>query len=369
LALCGSLYALLAAILVGRFMRAGHSAPAHCAPVTILKPLYQGEPGLSENLESFFAQDYPGKIQILFGVHDASDPALHVVKALQARYPQLDTAIVANGALYGSNAKVSNLINMFPAARHDILVLSDSDIAVPRDWLLKVTGALDQPGVGLVTCLYTGEVTGSEPNKWARLSAMGTSYDFLPNVVLGTTFGLAEPCMGSTIALSRAVLDEIGGFSAFANYLADDYEIGQAVRARGYATAIPALGVGHTATEGSAMELFRHELRWTRTIRTVNPVGHLGTIVTFALPLALMAAVLLDFSPLSWAMLGLALGARLFLKYRIDGIFGTCAGPAWLLPVRDLLSFGVFVTSLFGETVHWRGARLSIEPSGVLSQS
>src|SRR5579871_1436249 len=115
LALCGSLYALLAAILVGRFMRAGHSAPAHCAPVTILKPLYQGEPGLSENLESFFAQDYPGKIQILFGVHDASDPALHVVKTLQARYPQVDTAIVADSALYGANAKISNLVNMFPA--------------------------------------------------------------------------------------------------------------------------------------------------------------------------------------------------------------------------------------------------------------
>ena len=369
LAICGSIYALLASILVGRFMRAGHSKPAQYAPVTILKPLYQGEPGLSENLESFFAQDYPGRIQILFGVHHESDPALDVVKALQARYPQVDTAIVADSALYGSNAKVSNLINMFPAARHDTLVLSDSDIAVPRDWLSKVTGALDQPGVGLVTCLYTGEVTGGDTNMWSRLSAMGTSYDFLPNVVLGTSFGLAEPCMGSTIALSRAMLDEIGGFAAFANYLADDYEIGQAVRAKGYATAIPALGVGHTATEGSAMELFRHELRWTRTIRTVNPLGHLGTIVTFALPLALMAAVLLDFSAMSWGVLGLALGARLFLKYRIDGIFGTYAGPAWLLPMRDLLSFGVFVTSLFGETVHWRGARLSIEPSGVLSQS
>lgn len=369
LALCGSMYAVLAAILVGRFMRASHAEPQAYAPVTILKPLHLGEPGLSDNLESFFAQDYPGKVQILFGVHDAADPALAVVQALQARYPQVDTAIVADNALYGANAKVSNLINMFPAASHDILVLSDSDIAVSRDWLRKVTGALDQPGVGLVTCLYTGEVADSQTQLWARLSAMGTSYDFLPNVVMGTTLGLAEPCMGSTIALTRTVLDEIGGFAAFADYLADDYEIGQAVRAKGYAMAIPALGVGHTATERSARELCRHELRWTRTIRMVNPLGHLGSGITFAVPLALMAAVLLHFSLGSLIVLTLALGARLFLKYRIDGIFGTYAGPAWLLPARDLLSFGVFVTSLFGETVHWKGSRFSIEPTGVLSQS
>jgi ceramide glucosyltransferase len=367
LAVCGSLYAVMAAVLAGRFMRAAHARPRIHAPVTILKPLHQGEPGLSDSLESFFAQDYSGKVQILFGVHDAADPALEVVKALQARYPQVDTAIVADNALYGSNAKVSNLINMFPAARHDIIVLSDSDITVPHDWLSKVTGALEQPGVGLVTCLYTGQV--AEPNLWARLSAMGTSYEFLPNVLLGTTFGLAEPCMGSTIALTRSVLDEIGGFAAFANYLADDYEIGQAVRAKGYATAIPALGVGHAAAENSARELFRHELRWTRTIRTVDPLGHLGSFITFAVPLALMGAILLNFSVLALMVLATALAARLFLKLRIDAIFQTHAGPAWLLPARDLLSFAVFVTSLFGETVHWRGARFSIEPSGAMSQS
>lgn len=369
LALCGAVYAVLAAILVGRFMRAGHAKPQTYAPVTILKPLHLGEPGLSDNLESFFAQDYPGKVQILFGVHDAADPALDVVKALQALYPQVDTAIVADNALYGANAKVSNLINMFPAARHDVLVLSDSDIAVPRDWLRKVTGALDQPGVGLVTCLYTGEVESGQAQLWSRLSAMGTSYDFLPNVVVGTTLGLAEPCMGSTIALTRGVLDEIGGFAAFVDYLADDYEIGQAVRAKGYTTAIPALGVGHTATEESMGELYRHELRWTRTIRTVDPLGHLGSIVTFAVPLALMAALSLHFSLVSLAVLGLALVARLFLKLRIDAIFDTHTGPAWLLPLRDVLSFTVFVASLFGETVHWRGARFSVEPTGAMSQS
>ncbi len=368
LALFGAGYALAAAFLAGRFMRAENAAVAAYPAVTILKPLHLGEPGLSDNLESFFAQDYPGDIQIVFGVHDSNDPAIAVVEALQARYPHLDTVIVADGALHGSNAKVSNLINMLPAARHGILVLSDSDIVVTPRWLRHVTDALAQPDVGLVTCLYTGEVVRGQNRIWSTLSAMGTTYDFLPNVMLGASLGLAEPCMGSTIALTRAMLDEIGGFMAFADYLADDYEMGRAVRARGHVLAIPAMGVGHTATESSARELFRHELRWTRTIRTVNPLGHLGTIITFGFPIALISAVLLDFSWVSLAVVGLTLASRLFLKRRIDGIFGTYAGPYWLLPARDLLSFAVFLTSLFGETVHWRGSRFSVEPSGALSQ-
>jgi ceramide glucosyltransferase len=368
LALVGAFYALLAAFLMARFMRADHPTSMSCPPVTILKPLHLGEPGLSDNLESFFAQDYPGKVQILFGVHNESDPAIDVVRALQARYPGRDTAIIANSAIYGANAKVSNLINMFPAARHDVLVLSDSDIGVSRDWLSKVTGALEQPGVGLVTCLYTGKLA-EPPRLWSTLAAMGTTYEFLANVVVGTSLGLAQPCMGSTIALTRSVLDEIGGFAAFADYLADDYEMGRAVRAKGYSTAIPALGVSHAATERSAAELWRHEVRWTRTIHMVNPVGHLGSVVTFAVPLALIAAILLDFSTPSLAVLGAAVAARLFLKTRIDAIFGAFAGPALLLPVRDMLSFAVFVTSLFGETVHWRGSRFSIESSGALSES
>jgi ceramide glucosyltransferase len=368
LALVGAGYALAAAFLAGRFMRARNAAASAYPAVTILKPLHLGEPGLSENLESFFAQDYPGEVQIVFGVHDPADPAIAVVEALQARYPHRDTVIVADGARHGSNAKVSNLINMLPSARHDILVLSDSDIMVTPRWLRHVADALAQPGVGLVTCLYTGEVVRGQTGIWSTLAAMGTSYDFLPNVMLGASLGLAEPCMGSTIALSRATLDEIGGFMAFADYLADDYEIGRAVRAKGHVLAIPAMGVGHTATESNAQELFRHELRWTRTIRTVNPLGHLGTIVTFGFPIALISAVLLDFSWFSMAIMCITLAARLFLKRRIDGIFGTYAGPSWLLPARDLLSFAVFMTSLFGETVHWRGTRFSVEPSGALSQ-
>jgi ceramide glucosyltransferase len=368
LAVMGTAYTLLAAVLVGRFMNMPQASHLHSPAVTILKPLHQGEPELSRNLETFFAQDYAGAIQIVFGVHDEHDPAVAVVHELQARYPHLDTAIVADAALYGANAKISNLINMLPLARHDTLVLSDSDIAVGRGWLAQVTAALARPGVGIVTCLYTGEPAAEGHKLWSSLAAMSTSYTFLPNAVLGTTLGLAAPCFGSTIALKRQTLDEVGGFAAFADQLADDYEIGRAVRARGYTLAIPAMGVGHTAAENSATALFRHELRWTRTIRTVNPAGHVGSLVTHGFVFALMSAVLLDFNMVSLVMMAAAVAARLVLKSRIDGLFGTYAGPYWLLPLRDLLSFAVFVASLFGETVHWRGTHFAVEPSGAMSQ-
>lgn len=369
LALCGAGYALAAAFFARRFMRADASPACAYPPVSILKPLHLDEPGLSDNLESFFAQDYPAPVQYVFGVHDEKDPAIGVVEALKARHPHLDIALVADGALYGSNAKVSNLINMLPAAKHETLVLSDSDIIVSRNWLRHVADALARPGVGLVTCLYTGEVVRGDKSLWSTLAAMGSSYEFLPNVMLAISLGLAEPCMGSTIALSQKVLEEIGGFRAYTDYLADDYEIGRAVRAKGYGVAIPALGVGHTASEASLRDLFRHELRWTRTIRMVDSLGHLGSVVTFGFPIALLAAILLHFNAASLAMMLVTLSARLFLKRRIDDIFQTNAGPFWLLPLRDLTSFAVFVMSRFGETVYWRGSRYSIETSGALSQS
>jgi len=368
IAMMGAAYASLSALMVGRFMRRAPRATDHCPAVTLLKPLHLGEPDLMRNLETFFTQTYAGPVQIVFGVHDQADPAMETVRALQAKYPDADTAVVADTALYGANGKISNLINMLPLAKHDTLVLSDSDIAVGTSWLSQVTSALARPGVGIVTCLYTGEPAQGGHALWSSLAAMGTSYEFLPNAVVGTGLGLAAPCFGSTIALKRKTLDEVGGFAAFADHLADDYEMGRAVRAQGYTLAIPAMGVGHTAAESSIGELFRHELRWTRTIRLVDPVGHFGSIITHGFAFALMAALMLDFSVASLAVLGITLAARLFLKYRIDSLFGTYAGPYWLMPLRDLLSFVVFVSSLFGETVHWRGTHFAVEPSGAMSQ-
>jgi ceramide glucosyltransferase len=367
--LAGAAYAVFAAFLVRRFMAVKTPGPRAHPTITILKPLHRCEPGLLENLESFCRQDYPGAVQLVFGVHDESDPAIAVVRALQAKYPQADMTMVADTAQHGANAKVSNLINMMVSAKHETLVLADSDIRVMPHWLSQVVEALQRPGVGIVTCLYTGEVVAGDKSLWSRLAAMGTSYDFLPNVVVGTSLGLASPCFGSTIALSRKTLDDVGGFAAFADCLADDYEIGRAVRAMGHTLAMPALGVAHTATEPSFTDLFRHERRWRHTIHRIDPAGNAGSSVTFGFAFALMAAVMLDFSPVGLFAVAATFGARLFLKHRIDSIFGTYAGPFWLLPLRDLLSFAVFVNALFGESVHWRGNRFDVAPSGAMTQS
>ncbi|HEY1638568.1 MAG TPA: glycosyltransferase, partial [Rhizomicrobium sp.] len=243
------------------------------------------------------------------------------------------------------------------------LVLADSDITVPPDWLSSAMASLDEPGVGAVSCFYAG----AGRHGWSQLGAMGINYQFLPNAVLGAATGLAHPCFGSTIALRRRTLEEIGGFPAFRDRLADDFEIGRAVRRRGYRLAYPSILVSHRCAEQSFRELWAHELRWARTIRIVDPLGHWGSMLTHPLPWSLMAAALLGFSSAGLACVATVVAARLFLKARMDHIAGSAAGPAWLLPVRDLLSFAVFVASLFGGTVEWKARRLSVGRRGAIS--
>jgi ceramide glucosyltransferase len=366
LAFCGAAYAVMAAVFAGRFARSPANSAAVYPPVTILKPLHGDEPRLEDNLETFFIQNFPAPVQIVFGVQDDGDPAIEIVSRLRARHPDVDAALVVDARRHGANAKVSNLMNMYGAARHEVLVLSDADIGVSSDYLSKVVAALGPDEVGAVTCLYIGAVAGGPG---ARFTAMGIDYHFLPNVLTGLALGLAEPCFGSTVALRRALLEEVGGFGAFVSYLADDYEMGRAVRAKGYQVAIPNLTVRHTCSEQGIGDWLAHELRWARTLRVVAPAGHAGSVVTYAIPLALLGTILSGFTLFSLTALATSLAARAVLKWRIDKIFGGEGGPLWLLPVRDVLSFGVFLASLFGESVEWQGEHLRVKQDGALSKS
>ena len=363
-ALISAAYALAAAALAGRFRVSRQAGLAKYPPVTLLKPLHFDEPRLRENLESFCRQSYPGPVQIVFGVQDPLDPAIKIVEALKRANPGLDIELVVDTRLYGTNRKVSNLINLVERAKYDLLVLSDSDIAASADYLSSVTASLDHAGGGAVTCLYAGAPLN---NIWSRLVAMGINYQFIPNVQFGTALGLATPCFGSTIAMRKDLLRRIGGMEAFSNLLADDYEIGRAVREHGYRMTLAPVVVAHTCTEQSGQETFAHELRWARTIRLLNTSGHWGTIVTHAVPLALIAMVLNGVHGMSAAVLAAALLSRFLVKWRMDRVLGTSAGPAWLLPVRDVLSFAIFLGSLFGGNVRWRGTQFLVAPDGVLS--
>jgi ceramide glucosyltransferase len=366
LALIGSGYALVAARRIGVFEPRALSDAAVAPAVSMLKPLHGSEPGLEAALASFLAQDYAGPIQLVMGVQDAADLALPAAQSLREAHPDQDVTVVVDSRMYGANAKVANLINIFGQARHEVLVLADSDISVPPDYLRRVMAALCEPGVGVVTCPYFGV---AKAGFWSQLAAMGVSYQFLPSVAVGVSFGLAQPCMGSTIALRRETLDRIGGFEAFADVLADDYAIGQAVRATGARSSVAAMLVAHGCAERSLGEVVAQELRWARTIRGVDPAGFAGSVVTHPVPLALIAAVLLHAAPASLAILAAAVISRLWLMRNVDKTAGLRGQPWWLLPLRDILSFGIFLGALFGRAVEWRGRRYRVDRHGVMSRT
>ena len=366
LAILGSAYLVFAAILLRQLSRRV-LPPLHSARgVTILKPLCGAEPDLEANLASFCAQVYPGPVQIVFGVSEAADPAAAIVRRLITRFPDIDIELVVGTRMYGGNRKISNLINMAPRSRHDVIVLSDSDINVDRAYLRQVVAALDEPGVGLVTCLYRGT---SDSGLWSHLAAMAINQHFLPNVLVALRLGLAKPCFGSTIALLRETLDRIGGFEPFANQLADDYAIGKAVRGLGLHAAVPPMIVDHVCSEQTWSGLVRHEVRWTRTIRLIEPAGHAGSIVTHPLPFALAAAALNGPSAIGLGIIALVLVCRVLAPVQIWRMSGSGGGSLWLTPFRDLLSFVIFLASFLPGRVTWRGRRFTVRSDGTLTHS
>jgi ceramide glucosyltransferase len=359
----GCIYTLVAAVLALRFGGSSGGGSGPRPSVTVLKPLCGREPDLFARLLSFGHQHYDGPVQIVFGTQNRADPAIDVVRGMQFARPDLaiDLAIEPRG--YGTNRKVSNLINMAPMARHEVVVMSDSDIEVGPTYLDDVVGELERPGVGAVTCLYHG-VAGA--GFWSRLSAMSINTYFLPNVVVARSLGLAQPCFGATIALRRETLNDIGGFDAFADCLADDYEIGAAVRAAGYEVAIPPFSVGHVCFERTAAELLRHQMRQSCTIRHIDPVGYAGAIITHPFALALLGAIM--GSPLGLLIAALAVVCRTGLTMAMERAFGIPRHPYWLLPFRDLIAFTTFVSGFLGTTVSWRGSRYRVLSDGSVVQ-
>jgi ceramide glucosyltransferase len=327
-----------------------------------MKPLHGAEPALQENLASFCVQDYSGPVQIIFGVQDAADPAIAVVRQLMERFPDRGIELVVDPRRHGQNGKVSNLINMALHVRHDVVVVADSDMRVGPDYLARVVAELGQPGVGGVTCPYYGlPIKGI----YSRLSTLTIDSHFLPNVVMGLAVGLADPCFGSTIALRRTTLAKIGGFAAFADILADDYAIGEALRATGHAITVTPFAIGHACSERSWHELWHHELRWARTIRSIDPLQYVGLVITHPLPWALVAA-LFGASAAGLATAVMAIACRTFLCTRVERAFGLMPHPYWLVPLHDLLSFAVFLTSFVSRAVTWKGQAYRVAANGTL---
>jgi len=367
-AISGCIYAIFATALLRRLAQESSIALPSSPGMTVLKPLCGAECELEANLASFCEQDYDGDIQLVFGVHDPADPAATVVRQLRERFPNHDIELVVDPSIGGSNRKVSNLVNMLSRARHDIVVTSDSDIRVERNYLREVGSALSAPGVGLVTCLYRGiPVAGL----WSSLSAAAINQHFLPSILVGLKLGLARPCFGSTIAIRAETLNRIGGFGAFSHHLADDYAMGEAVRGLGLKVAIPRLLVGHICSEQSLGELLSHELRWARTIRSIDPLGYVGSVATNPLPFALAAAASQGFGPAGIGLIALTLACRVLVSIQVSAMReggGRNVSP-WLSPLRDLLSFAIFLASFVPRPIIWRGHRYELQSDGTLRPS
>ena len=354
------------AVLVWRMQRRRPKARS-MPPVTVLKPLCGAEPGLHEHLRSFCRQDYP-EYQIVFGVRDAGDPACAVVKRLVAEFPSVPIELVINPQLHGSNLKISNLVNMLPYARHDVLAMADSDAFVGTDYLATVTAPLLDQDVGLVTCIYRGTPT---KGIWSRLGAMYINEWYVPSVLLAWLFGYQGYVSGQTVCLRRDTLQALGGLRVLANHLADDHRLGELVRGLGLRIVLsPYLvdGEHHEPTFGS---LTRHELRWMRTIHVLRPRSFRLIFISFSLPLAVLGLVAVlwesSLSTAAWVFFGIALLARLVLHF-VHRLHDDRApvSDLWLLPVRDLLICWVWCRSFFTSHVTWRGNEFDVGADGVM---
>ncbi len=363
LAICGAGYACVATLALRRFLQRPAPQPLVHPSVTVLKPMHGDEPELYENLESFCAQTYGGAIRLILGVQDPADPALAIAQRLQRAHPDRDIVVVSDPTVHGANRKIGNLINMAAHASGEIVVISDSDVRLPAHGVAQLVATLQQPGVGLVHCLYRGRPIDS---LWARLAAMDINTRFAPSVMVGEALG-ANPVLGPTMALRADVLEQIGGVQILADVLADDFELGRAVRGAGYAIAFAPMLIDHVFPETSLGEVFHHELRWARTVRLVQPAGYLGSIIIHFVPLALLGSALAGFREPGLLMLaGLALFRQLQAMV-LSRMMRADDSLLWLLPARDLLALGVFVAALFGDRVQWRGNRLRVGRDGAIA--
>ncbi len=329
--------------------------PGDRPAITVMKPLHGDEPLLEAALASFCAQDYPN-FQIVFGVQDPKDSALAVVRRLRGRFPGVDIDLVVDPTPHGENRKVGNLVNMYPSARHGVLVISDSDMHVPPDYLARVADALSVPGTGLVTTLYTGRPAGR-----SLTGLLGASYiaqSFAAGALMARALG-RQDCMGATMALTRETLMRVGGLPALSPYVADDAVLGSKVRATGQRVTLAACVPATTVGETNLAALFRHELRWARTIRAVEPLGFAVSCIQYPAFWALLTVLLSGGAAWALGMWLLAVAVRGVVGLGVERSMGAVRTPLWMPALRDVLSMAVLLAAYMGEDVAWRGHVLS----------
>lgn len=354
LALAPFAYYLAAIIAAGRFFRPRGAAapPDFTPPVSILKPIRGLDRETYENYASFCRQDYP-EFEILFCVTDKDDPAIPVIEKLIGDFPERSIRLLIGASAVGASDKVNKLCRMVQEARHEIVVITDSDVRVEPGYLRAVAAPFHDSRVGAVTCLYRGITDGSFA---ADLEALGNSADFAPGVLTAWLLGDVDFLLGATMATTKKHLAEIG-FESLADYFCDDYELGNRIAARGHRVELSAFPVDIVYPRQSFLDAFRHQVRWNLSIRYSRPWGHLGMIFTHGLPWMLVGVFLAQSTLVAWGYVAayallrgdvaLSVGARgmgdPLVRRRI-----------WMLPLRDAFAFVVWLASFFPQRIHWR---------------
>jgi ceramide glucosyltransferase len=375
LAIAGMGYFLAAMVGAHAFLFTRRAKlPAFAPGVSILKSLKGVDPGMMDAFRSHCRQDYEGEFELLFGVSSLDDPAVSTVSRLMNEFPELPIQLVECPQRLGTNGKVSTLTQLAVHARHNFLLINDSDITVSPRYLERVMApfgpqpqvsarqANPQQETGLVTALYRGRAHGTLPS---RLEALGIATDFQAGVLLskmiegGMHFGL-----GSTLAISREALNKIGGLESLVDHLADDYELGVRVFKAGYRVALSAEVVETAIPAYDWRGFLDHQLRWARTVRDARPAGYAGLVFTHGLAWALLNVLASGLSPVSLWLLALSFFLRLALAMKVGAQVladHQVLPNLWLLPFRDLLAMGVWVAGFAGNTIVWRGQRFELD--------
>jgi ceramide glucosyltransferase len=355
------LFQLVAAtVFFRRAHRRAHRARDFRPPVTVLKPLKGRGIDLYANLASFCRQDYP-EFQIVCGVNDPQDPAIEIVERIQRDFPDRDI-VLSIGDLPGANRKVANLCHMMAAAKHPVLALSDADVRVRPDYLRRNVAPLASPAVGLVTCLYRGRGFFGLPSV---IESLLINCDFVPMVLTAQLIGQRN-ALGASLVFKREALDAAGGFARIADHLADDNVLGANVKQAGYTVELLPYVVETILDSTTLNDVWRHQVRWGRTYRVLQPIGWFASIVTHATLWGLLALLATRGSFVGWAFLVAAIGIRLGTLRAIMRILRERDTPRhlWMVPAKDLAFSAVWLASWLGHDVVWSGQTLRVGRDG-----
>jgi ceramide glucosyltransferase len=337
-------------------------------PVSVIKPLKGIDPEFKENLKTFCSQDYP-EYEVLLGFTDPTDSAIPRVEEIAASYTDCGVRTIISAKDLGANKKVSNLQGLVESAKYPLLAISDSDMRVDRTYLRNIVGEYtSDKNIGLVTCLYK---ISNPDSMGTALESLTIALDFIPSVLVarrleGVTFGL-----GASMLLSKKGIEDIGGVAAIADYLADDYQIGYRLWKKGYTVILSDVVIENIVGPMSIIDYVAHQLRWARTYRASRPRGFVGYGITHLFPISLLLLFVQGPTVLALSILSIVVALRLSLAFVLHRrVIRSKRWLKWLalIPVKDLVSFGIWAWSFLSRNVSWRGRSYKIVSGGKIEE-